>query len=474
MVTEEAGEECAKQIGACAHVRCSALTQTGLKEVFDRAIQHAALPTCKKKKGGFFSSSSKSKVNNNIPPRPVAPNLPPTEHAPWINIAPSRFGEDLKKLLNQDEPEESFDVMFYFKEIEEKKVFAHKFVLCGSCMLFRIIFNVGVDQDFLLLDNSPCSLLKHIPLDDVPSKVSVFSRVIYRELDDREIWVFQMSDVTYDVWEEFMHFCYTGELKHAQSTEYCSKLKTIADTFSFPSLRTYCENIQQGMHELNPSIGTWLLDRNAELMKKMFFGKKTLSDVTVKVEDVCIPAHEILLRSRCSVLDAMLGSQFQEAKSRELVFKETDADTFRIFLEFLYTAHPAPIEEKNLLSLFLLADRLQVRRLVSWSGYLFSKVVERACETNIEKSEFDVVGLLDLADNCNEEQLKAFCLHFIASNYGPMSKRKEFERLQGANLKFIEDHQWPGEDFHEKVRQHEKDVAQWEKKHGENSNCLIM
>ena len=58
----------------------------------------------------------------------------------------------------------------------------------------------------------------------------------------------------------------------------------------------------------------------------MFFGKKTLSDVTVKVEDVCIPAHEILLRSRCSVLDAMLGSQFQEAKSRELVFKETDVN----------------------------------------------------------------------------------------------------------------------------------------------------
>lgn len=50
MITEEMGKQCAKELKAAVYVECSALTQTGLKNVFDEAIICAKQPVTGEKK----------------------------------------------------------------------------------------------------------------------------------------------------------------------------------------------------------------------------------------------------------------------------------------------------------------------------------------------------------------------------------------------------------------------------------------
>jgi hypothetical protein len=108
-----------------------------------------------------------------------------------------------------------------------------------------------------------------------------------------------------------------------------------------------------------------------------------------------------------------------------------------------------------------------------------------------------VVGLLHLAQQHNANQLAgmhsfsleletcvgggltycrvvrsalAFCLHFIASNYQPMSKRPEFSTLADDNLEYIETNQWPPKSYLEELAVYEKAIKETDK----DAKCICM
>jgi len=80
-----------------------------------------------------------------------------------------------------------------------------------------------------------------------------------------------------------------------------------------------------------------------------------------------------------------------------------DKKTFLAILEYIYTDH-APIEETDPLELLVLADRYNIQRLVNLCELYITKMVDRHCTQGIERSDVNVIGILNL---CNV----SFC-HF--------------------------------------------------------------
>lgn len=74
----------------------------------------------------------------------------------------------------------------------------------------------------------------------------------------------------------------------------------------------------------------------------------------------------------------------------------------------------------------------------------------------IQRADISVVSLLLYSQTHNARQLDAFLKHFIATNYGPMKKRDDFDLLQGDNLKHIEANQWPPVSYLKELAEYEK------------------
>lgn len=64
--------------------------------------------------------------------------------------------------------------------------------------------------------------------------------------------------------------------------------------------------------------------------------------------------------------------------------------------------------------------------------------IERATKDKKNEIDIDIFSLLHCSQTHNAKQLAQFCLHFIATNYQQMSKRPEFQKLTGEDLKYVE------------------------------------
>lgn len=269
------------------------------------------------------------------------------------------------------------------------------------------------------------------------------------------------------IFTRVLEFWYTGITHIADKKDFVSETIDAANLYECDQLVAICNNIRDDMSELNPSIGTYLNDILGETAKHLFFNKSLLSDLTFSVDGKDLPAHRALLTCHCEVFRARLTGGFSDGKKAgKIVISDTPHDTFLAMLEYLYTDH-SPIEEGDSMGILALANEYCIERLVTLCELYVSKMVDRAIAEGIEKAEINVVGLLLDSQQHNANQLAKFCLHFIASNFQPMKKRKEFSEIVGDNLKYIEEHQWPPISYL-------KDLEEYEKAVGKSENCCIM
>eukprot|EP01127_Copromyxa_protea_P013061 TRINITY_DN3470_c0_g1_i1.p1 TRINITY_DN3470_c0_g1~~TRINITY_DN3470_c0_g1_i1.p1 ORF type:complete len:592 (-),score=112.57 TRINITY_DN3470_c0_g1_i1:19-1794(-) len=528
VISTEHAQKVAKDVGAYAYYETSALTQTGLWELFDgtaRAVHKNSISTNKKgKKQEIFK------------PQIFPPVLPKQRSAPYVEIITNRFAEDMKSLVNN---KEYSDVVFEFAGEELR---AHRIVLASASELFHKLFldhqeprqNNGekkkkgdektkekkedgeekvkgqVVAPVEVPDEYCCPISAEIMEDPVIAEdghtyerksitewvtrkgtspmtrepisptVLILNRVLKGQIDQwkannqvvsvekpKEVpsnnrlppaitsirvqkdkhsgglvtRITLIPGISAHIFLHVLEFLYTG-LISPRDKELMSAIKLAAHSFECEHLVTICGNILEGLDELNPSIGTWLNDQVGEKMMELFFNKPLYSDVKFLLPDnTSFYGHKCIITARCSVLKRMFSSGFAEAKQEVVKIPDTSKETFSAFLTFLYSAH-APIEDDSC-GLLELSDIYGVPRLLTLCELYITKEVERATAEDIKNSDISVVDILLLSQQHGATQLEEFCLHFISSNYQPMSKRDDFNKLSGKNRDYVKENQWP-------------------------------
>lgn len=68
-------------------------------------------------------------------------------------------------------------------------------------------------------------------------------------------------------------YLYTGLVELTKESQHLDETIAVANLLNLPELALVCENARKGEEFLNPSIGTWLNDRNSDVAKELFFNK---------------------------------------------------------------------------------------------------------------------------------------------------------------------------------------------------------
>ncbi|XP_067408658.1 rho-related BTB domain-containing protein 1 isoform X1 [Emydura macquarii macquarii] len=517
----ERGREVAKELGI-PYYETSVFDQFGIKDVFDNAIRAALIS----RRHLQFWKSHLKKVQK---PLLQAPFLPPKAPPPVIKIpeCPVTCMNEAGYLL--DNPL-CADVMFVLQE--QNHIFAHKIYLATSSSKFYDLFLMECEEspDF---NETQCSTDKtsrdfvsrtsHLETDDDGNEATIKtsnanlptpesnSTLKMLELETgetsstrralsslgkgfvsmhKEMQVNPVSNRTCPVtvvkmdssvqpgpFKTVLQFLYAGQLDENEKD--LTRLAQIAEILEVFDLRMMVENIMNKEAFMNQEITKAFHVRKANRIKECLC-KGTFSDVTFKLDDGSINAHKPLLICSCEWMSAMFGGSFVESSNSEVVLPNINKTSMQAVLDYLYTKQLSSSQELDMLELIALANRFCLPHLVALAEQHAVQELTKA-SGNGAGIDGEVLSYLELAQFHNANQLAAWCLHYICTNYNSVCSkfRKEIKAKSPDNQEYFERHRWPPvwylkeEDHYQRVKkEREKEDTALNKHHSKRKWCF--
>nr|XP_028585183.1 rho-related BTB domain-containing protein 1 isoform X1 [Podarcis muralis]XP_028585184.1 rho-related BTB domain-containing protein 1 isoform X1 [Podarcis muralis]XP_028585185.1 rho-related BTB domain-containing protein 1 isoform X1 [Podarcis muralis]XP_028585186.1 rho-related BTB domain-containing protein 1 isoform X1 [Podarcis muralis]XP_028585187.1 rho-related BTB domain-containing protein 1 isoform X1 [Podarcis muralis] len=518
----ERGREVAKELGI-PYYETSVFDQFGVKDVFDNAIRAALIS----RRHLQFWKSHLKKVQK---PLLQAPFLPPKAPPPVIKIpeCPITSINEAGYLL--DNPL-CADVMFILQE--DTHIFAHKIYLATSSSKFYDLFLMECEET-PDLSETPCNkerasrsfMARKCSLEtDESSEMATLKSsnakltslagggnpLTRLELEagevsclkqaptflgkgfvsmHREMQVNPVSKRTCAVtvvkidasiqpgpFKTVLQFLYTGQLDENEKD--LTRVAQIAEILEVFDLRMMVENITNKEAFMNQEITKAFHVRKANRIKECL-SKETFSDVTFKLEDGNINAHKPLLICSCEWMSAMFGGSFIESSNTEVVLPNINKTSMQAVLDYLYTKQLSSSQELDTLELIALANRFCLPHLVALAE---QHAVQELTKTSVSgvSIDGDVLYDLEIAQFHNANQLAAWCLHYICTNYNSVCSkfRKEIKTKSPDNQEYFERHRWPPvwylkeEDHFQRVKkEREKEDIALNKHHSKRKWCF--
>lgn len=130
------------------------------------------------------------------------------------------------------------------------------------------------------------------------------------------------------------------------------------------------------------------------------------SDVTFKVKDRQFCAHKLVLASRSAVFSTMFRHSKRKTSSCTETIEDCKPSAFQDFLTFVYSGRIDKLSSKNVVDLFSLADKYDVRDLKGMCLNFMKR------NLNLDT----VCDVVAIADRHNEKKLKKSASDLIRNN----------------------------------------------------------
>ncbi|NXD31678.1 RHBT1 protein, partial [Spelaeornis formosus] len=425
----ERGHEVAQELGV-PYYETSVVAQFGIKDVFDNAIRAALVS----RRHLQFWKSHLRKMQR---PLLQAPFLPPKPPPPLIQVpdAPPGLGGGPAALFQAPL---CADVVFQLQG--GHRVFAHRVYLATACSRF---------YDLFTLEGPPETLSEGDEgIHDLSSWGRGFLSLRWEPVADpvagreRRMAVVAMDrGVRPEPLRAVLEYLYTGKLERPHGD--LRQVGAVAELLEVFDLRMMVANELNQESFMNQEITKAFHVRRANRVKECL-AKGVFADVVFCVDDGVVPAHKPLLIAGCDWMRAMFRGGFRESYADEVSLPGTNCACLHAVLDFLYTGVFTPTPDLDAMELLILTDRLCLPRLQALTEQYAVDELLRAFMQRVEIDE-QVIIYLEMTQFHNAQQLAAWCLHYICTNYNRVCRRfpREMKFMSPENQAHFERHRWP-------------------------------